>query len=347
MSREPTIAYDASWADANRTGAPQVARLLLEAMRARSDVRITPFMMRSPKDVPGALSVMRRADFTLVPGQLAGPRAALVRRGARRLVVYVLDGIALARPDYFATARHYSSAIRSTRSLLARSVHVVYLSGAARDQIERLALVPSSTPTSVAYPGCEHFPIGRPSPALSGRATIACIGTAFEHKRRVDAIELVMKLGAGPGGPRLHLIGGEPARGSTLPVERALARARSADPDQIEFVIGAPDAKVAELIRTSRLCVSASREEGFGFVPLQAGRQGVASVVHASEAACEVLPAECLADFGRLDETAALVDALLHDPMRATQLADALLARSRDFRWADTAAHMAGLVRAF
>ena len=345
MSRNPTVAYDASWADANRTGAPQVARLLLDTMRTRSDVRIVPFVMRSPKDLPGALSVMRRADFTLIPGQLAGPRAAFVRRAARRIVVYVLDGIALARPDYFASPRRYSSALRSTRALLARSAHVVYLSRAAKDQIDRLGLVTSSTPTSVAYPGCEHFPIGRPSPALSGPPSIACVGTAFEHKRRIDAIELVTMLDAGTGGPRLHLIGGEPAIGSTLPSERALARALSADTDQVDFVVGASDMTVAELLRTSRLCVTPSREEGFGFVPFQAARQGVASVVHASDAASEVLPAECLADFRRLDETAALVDALLNDPARAARLAGALLTRSRDFRWADTAAHMAGVVR--
>lgn len=332
----PVVAFDASWADSNATGAPQVAACLLEVLRGRTDIKVVPFMMRSATDVPRAVRTMRSADVTFVPGQIAGFRADISRLASRSLVVYVLDGIALARPEYFKSVASHRAALRSTRRLLSACSLIAYLSIAAEQQIAGLG-IGGDIASSVIYPGVDHFPDRERS---VGARDVVVIGTAFPHKARVDAIRAFLQL-APEEQSVLHLVGREPAIGSTVPAEHAIIQ-RAYDPARIRSHAAVTTKQLDAILSSCRACLVAAREEGFGLVPFELAKRGIVPLVHPCPASVEVLPSECLVDFDNPPAVAERLRRFLQDDHMTVAVCAAVNRRAQSFRWSLSSAAFAG-----
>jgi GT2 family glycosyltransferase len=261
------------------------------ALRTLPDVELVP---RSELEQRG-----HRADIVHRPYQIDNYEdLAFLGRLAERLIVTNQDLIAYHNPAYFRTADDWEGYRRVTRTALAVSDRVVFLSGHGREDALAEGLVELHR-TNVVHNGVDHaFVPAAPTPAPPRRLqqldrveTIMCIGTDFRHKNRIFALRILQQLRRRHGWDgRLLLIGPRVTYGSSVPDEEALF---ARDPELAAAVLdlkAVTEAEKAWLYERARLVLYPTVHEGFGLIPFEAAERGVPCMWAPGTSLSEILP---------------------------------------------------------
>jgi glycosyltransferase involved in cell wall biosynthesis len=233
------------------------------------------------------------------------------------------------------------------RTSLRAATRVVAVSEATRDELSERCGVDSSRVTVVRH-GVE--PRFSPEPAdgdgdfgLTGRVVLyvggceprknlAAVFAAFDTVAALASLEDVT----------LALTGTDERLDSKA--RAALAAMRHAD--RVRMIGYVDDEALPALYRRASAFVFPTREEGFGFPPLEAMACGVPVVCSGVDSLPEVVGD--VAEIIGADDTEAMARAvidILTDPARAAEMSRRGIARAATFTWAGAARAMAGLFR--
>lgn len=236
----------------------------------------------------------------------------------------------------------------SLRTSLRAATRVVAVSEATRDDLRRRCGVAPSRVTVVRHGVEARF---SPEPAgddaadfgLSGRVVLYVGGC--EPRKNLAAVFAAFDAVAGRAGLEdvtLALTGTEDRLDSTA--RAALASMRHAD--RVRMVGYVDDDALPALYRRASVFVFPTREEGFGFPPLEAMACGVPVVCSGVDSLPEVVGDA--AETVGTDDTEALSRAvidILTDAARAAEMSRRGIARAATFTWARAARTMADLFR--
>jgi glycosyltransferase involved in cell wall biosynthesis len=118
-----------------------------------------------------------------------------------------------------------------------------------------------------------------------------CLGTDFEHKNRLFALELLEELRARPDWKGQLVLAGPRARfGSSSAEEREWLARRPELAGSVVVLAAVSEAEKAWLLRHGALVLYPTVNEGFGLVPFEAAEHGTPCLWAAGSALGELLP---------------------------------------------------------
>lgn len=360
----PAIAIDGRCLGHDWSGTQQVTFEVVTAMaNARPDVRITLLVADNLKrftrrriellsnvDIETVADIdddwKRRFDVVYRPYQVSTMwELQWLKRIAARVVVSQLDLIAYHNPSYFASTHAWLSSRELTRLVLASADGITWISEYALADARREAIVPSSTPVKVVYCGTDPVGLGndvvpkRPVRKIDDAPFVLMMGVSYHHKNRVFALKVIKSLVDKGWNGRLVLAGNTPLVGFSASHE---AEVFLKDPSLRGRVIDLGLVSEAErlwLMDNAAVALYPSVNEGFGLVPFENARRGLATLSSRLGSLDEVLPRD-IGSIERFDVngTADRIMSLLSSDEARRVTVDRINERGDQFTWASTAA---------
>jgi len=231
------------------------------------------------------------------PQQVFTPADLLLLHGlGERLVITHHDLIAYRIGEYHVDAEAWSSYRRTTRLALNAADRVLFSSEhALRDALGEDLVDPSVAEVVGIGIGAatDSEEPARPAAVAEGETFVLVLGTDYGHKNRPFALRLVSALRRECGWPgKLVFAGSHVAHASSREEEQALL---AADPQLAGVVTDIGHVTAAErawLLSHARAVCYPSAYEGFGLVPLEAARAGVACLYAAQSSLAEIAGAD-------------------------------------------------------
>ncbi len=223
---------------------------------------------------PGLSDVVHRPQQVFTVDDLA-----LLRLVGERIVVSQQDLIAYRNPSYHADLEAWSAYRRVTRLAFAASDQVVFFSQHAREDavVEGLATASRANVVGIAVePQGAAAPVP-PSFAerIARRPFLLCLGADYAHKNRPFAIELLRELRVLGWDGLLVLAGAHVPHGSSAAEERRLLHPNEGLAEHV-IDAGPVSERVKQwLLANARALAYPTTYEGFGLLPLEAGRAGI------------------------------------------------------------------------
>jgi GT2 family glycosyltransferase/glycosyltransferase involved in cell wall biosynthesis len=292
----------------------------------------------------------RTVDIAYRPYQVTGPHdVEFLARVGDRFVVNQLDTIAFENPAYFESTDAWFTYRDTTRLTLTMTHGVAFISERSRQAAAAQGLLAPGTPWAVVSSGLDAADPAAPDSAPAGLGAgddgfLLYLGTSYLHKGRRFLLETWAELRRRGWDGRLVMAGSTPPFGNSLGREA-------------EFLLGAPElrrdvvmlAAVTEaekrwLYRHAALVVYPSTIEGFGFVPFEAAAYGSPTLSTRRGSLGEVLPADVpTLDGYDVARSADQAWELLHDPVAAKELTEAIRLHGESFTWDAVAERLVGL----
>jgi glycosyltransferase involved in cell wall biosynthesis len=269
----------------------------------------------------------------------------IAMRLGERLVLGQLDLIAYRNPAYHAGVTAWHDYRRANRQALAVADRVLVLSEHTRTELAADDLAPGSRVRVVA-PGLDHLLSAGDASARGGEAAavlgdvpfLLCLGADYMHKNRLFALRLLGALREEQGWQgRLVLAGAHIPHGSSRELERGFLAARPQLTEAVVDLGPITEEQRLWLMGNARAVLYPTVYEGYGLVPLEAGRAGVPCIFAAQTSLAEVAPQAATLVPWDASASAAAARGLLEDgPERDAHVA--LLAELAARRsWGDTA----------
>jgi glycosyltransferase involved in cell wall biosynthesis len=218
-----------------------------------------------------------RTDIAHRPQQAFVPEdLRLLRRLGERVVITHHDLISYRTPSYHESADEWRRYRRLTRVALAACDRVVFPSHHARHDAISEELIESEYAV-VCGEGVE-LPRAtapqRPRAVPPGRELLAMIGSDYEHKNRLFALELLDELhGRGWDGV-LVLAGAHVPHGGSAAAEAEVLMARPALAPHVVDIGPVAESEKLWLLTHAAAVLCPSTYEGFGLIPLEAAAAG-------------------------------------------------------------------------
>jgi glycosyltransferase involved in cell wall biosynthesis len=176
---------------------------------------------------------------------------------------------------------------------------------------------------------------------------LLCLGTSYQHKGRPFVVDVWAELRRRGWGGHLVLAGPTPPYGHSLGREAEQLLGEPALRQGVFTLGSVSEDEKRWLYRHAALVLYPSTVEGFGLVPFEAAAFGVPALSGRRTGLAEVLPA----GIPTLDgfEVGAAADRawdLLHDPVAAKELVEALHEHGGTFDWDEVAGRLASVFAA-
>jgi glycosyltransferase involved in cell wall biosynthesis len=370
----PRVLVDATAVPADRGGVGRYVDGLLPSLDAagadlaitcqRADAERYGRLAPSARIVPGPPAISHRATrlaweqtgLPLAAEQVEAevihsPHYTMPLRANCKVVVTIHDATFFTEPEMHTAVRgtFYRSA---TRTALRRASRCIVPSKATRDELIRL-LSADPTTIDVAYHGVDDAVFHPPTPeerdrvtsrlGLRGTPYIAFLGVLEPRKNVPNLVRGWMRAVADrPDPPALVLAGGS---GWDEDVDAAITEVpshlRVVRPGYLRF------ADLPGYMGGALMCAYPSHGEGFGLPVLEAMACGSPVLTTQRLSLPEVGGDAVAYTEPDPDSIARALTSLLDDPARRERLAEAGLARAREFTWTASAeAHLASYARA-
>lgn len=369
------VAVDGTRLASDTTGTQVVALESVKALCRHADVgelsvlvleRTTPHLLATMQKW-GARIVLTRgpASETKDPGLecLHGGKADVIYRPcqvtrgaelewlqglARRVVVCHLDCIAYNNPAYFANWSRWSGYRRASELAFRYVDGIAFLSQTAREQAISSGLRTAGADGVVLVGTDMELMGGVPARPRrmddTARDFFLCLGASFKHKNRVAALRILAAARAQGWGGGLVLAGPDPPEGNSLAEEDEFLRDHPYLRSTVWRLGALSDPEREWLYARAALVLYPTLSEGFGLIPFEAARRGVACLSTRSGALNEILPTDVpTMDPGDPDAAARLAVEIASDPSLARAICEALKARAGDFTWDETANRLVAL----
>jgi glycosyltransferase involved in cell wall biosynthesis len=265
-------------------------------------------------------------------------------RLGERLVLGQLDLIAYRNPAYHSSVSAWHDYRRANRQALAVADRVLVLSEHTRTELAADDLA-SGHRVRVVAPGLDHLlsagdaRTNDEAAAVPGDAPfLLCLGADYMHKNRLFALRLLGSLREEQGWRgRLVLAGAHIPNGSSRELEREYL---AANPQLAEAVVDLGPVTEEQrlwLMENARAVLYPTVYEGYGLVPLEAGRAGVPCIFAAQTSLAEVAPQAATLVPWDAAASAAAVRGLLEDGAERDAHVALLAGLAARRSWADTA----------
>lgn len=362
--RPPRIAVDATSLGKFWAGTQQnVFNLLLALSRARPELEIfalvtpnLPSQVAERLKEPGniTLEITTRPDldehlrFDLVyrPNQINnGAELLWLKRIALRAVVCQLDLISYHNASYHESPDDWLRYRDLTQLTLASVDGATWISKFALQDAHAQGLGFSLRADCVTYMGVDHQFLEesgkakRPSQIPDDEIPfILQLGVAYHHKNRAFSLQVLGHLLNHGWRGKLVLASAMPMRGYSYEAEAAL---HLRDPRLRDHIIELGELSEAErnwLVSNATLALYPSLAEGFGLLPFEFARQGLATLSSRLTSLGEIIPAD-IEHIEQFDasETADQVLRLLENEEDREKLIASLAIRAEEFTWAAAA----------
>jgi glycosyltransferase involved in cell wall biosynthesis len=265
--------------------APNLSERAADALATVPHVGVVSYEQAIEK--PLRTDVVHRPQQVFTPDDLT-----LLRMLGERVVVTQQDLIAYHNFSYHSDVDAWRNYRRTTRLALAGSDQVIFFSEHGRRDALAEDLLPSSRTHVVGIGADSLEPPSRsaaaPEDLRGGEPFLLCLGADYAHKNRPFAIKLLGALRESGWGGRLVFAGAHIPYGASSEVERVLL----ADaPDLAANVVelGPIDEATKQwLYEHACAMVYPTLYEGFGLLPVEAGRVGLPCLFAAQAALSEV-----------------------------------------------------------
>ena len=201
----------------------------------------------------------------------------------RRLVVTFQDMIAYNAPAYFPSYQHYDDYLRITHDLLASADRIIFFSPNAQLEAQRAGLALDGR-SDVILLGADHTyflgaepsrPAALPAAVDDQGPFMLCLGTDFEHKNRVFALQVVHRMVVELGWRGTLVFAGPHVRdGGSASAEAAFLDQHPGLKPHVIDIEAVTEAEKAWLLREAGLVLYPTTVEGFGLVPIEAAEEG-------------------------------------------------------------------------
>lgn len=284
-----------------------------------------------------------RFDLVYRPNQINDPTELLwIKRIALRAVVCQLDLISYHNASYHATPDDWINYRDLTHLTLASIDGATWISEFALQDAQAQGLGQSTRKDCVTYMGVDHQFLEETSNAKRPRGVpdddipfILQLGVSYHHKNRAFSLKVLRHLLDRGWRGRLVLASAMPMRGYSYETEAAL---HLQDPRLRDHTIELGELSEHErnwLVSNAELALYPSVAEGFGLLPFEFARQGLATLSSRVTSLGEIIPAD-VDHISRFDasETADQILRLLEDDEARTRLISSLSHTAEKFSWA-------------
>lgn len=365
------VAIDATPLLGSRTGVATFTSGLIEALATEPDLDVTGFSLsargwrRLSGLMPAGTVTLRRPlpASVLTKVWLSRDRPSFATLGGSHDVVHgtnfvtppnpggaevvtVYDLTSVRNPEMVArSSLRYPALVRAaigrgawvhvTATVVADEV--VELLGAPR---ERVRVIASGPP--IARSGTAPTGDARRGRRIAGGEYILALGTVEPRKGLADLVAALPAL----TDPDVRLVIAGPDGWGTDQLLAAIDAAPANVRARIRRLGWVDDVTRADLLAGAAVLCMPSRNEGFGYPPLEAMAAGVPVVATTAGALPEVIgDAGLLVDPGDVDALAGALDRVLGDGAERSRLVDAGTARLATFSWRECSTAMVGLYR--
>jgi len=219
-------------------------------------------------------------------------------------------------------------AVERAIPLAYRRAPIVAISQSTRDDLVARGIAPEQV--EVQHPGIRR-PEAQPAPIARREPRVVYVGRLQAHNLIHLVLDAIAQIAARRPAVKLALLG----RGAERPrLERRAAALGIRE--RVEFAGFVSDAERDEWLARSRVCVCASRKEGFGLTVIEANAVGTPNVASDSPGLRDTVrhgETGFLVADGDAGRFAERIDALLGDDALAERMSRAALAWSQRFDW--------------
>jgi glycosyltransferase involved in cell wall biosynthesis len=317
---------------------------------------VSSFRGGAARDEIDAIRFERVAPLPIYYPRAAARCAAATRRGEFDVVVECLNKLPFLAPLYSARpvvglCHHLfgATAFRQVAWPIAlavvaveraiprayRRAPIVAISESTRDDLVARGI--PAAQVEVQHPGIRR-PDAQPEPIARREPIVVYVGRLEAYKRIEVVLDAVARLAPRHPALKLALLG----RGA----ERARLERRAAAlgiRERVEFAGFVSDAQRDAWLARARVCVCASRKEGFGLTVIESNALGTPNVASDAPGLRDTVrhgETGFLVPDGDVAQFADRIDALLGDDALAERMSRAALAWSQRFAWEHAAAAM-------
>jgi glycosyltransferase involved in cell wall biosynthesis len=226
-------------------------------------------------------------------------------------------------------------AVERAIPLAYRRTPIVAISSSTRDDLVARGIAPDRV--EVQHPGIAR-PQAQPAPIARREPLVVYVGRLEAYKRIELVLEAVAQIAARRPAVRLALLG----RGAERPQLERRAVALGIR-ERVEFAGFVSDAERDAWLARARVCVCASRKEGFGLTVIEANAVGTPNVASDAPGLRDTVQhgeTGFLVQDGGSGAFAERIEALLGDDALAERMSRAALAWSQRFDWETAAEQM-------
>jgi alpha-1,3-rhamnosyl/mannosyltransferase len=345
LSRDPLrVALDLTGLELDVGGSARAIGALRAELERRDDVEVLPMAHRGRQPSGGLQRVLRglHRELAYMPIQLprraaaAGadllhcPVGVASARSRVPLVITVNDVMAIEHPDWFTRANALQQRLVLPRAL-AVARNVIVPSHYTRERLVARCGVDPWLVDVVPYGVGSVFTPGRADPAALERLGVTgpyvlTVGT-LQPRKNIPAALAAFERATGEGSPHTLVVAG--ARGW-----RDDAVAGLLQKPRIRVLGAVTDTQLVELYRGADCLLFPSLYEGFGFPVLEAMACATPVICANRSSLPEVAgDAAVLVDPDDTDAFAAALAEVLSSEARREELANAGVARAREFTW--------------
>jgi len=284
-------------------------------------------------------------DIALKPAQDYGSSTwSSIRLSARRNVVWHLDTISSQNPFYhdsFGDLMRTNWAVRDSwycaDSIAVLTEHVRQCIAASWDlagDAQRLVVIPNGSPSKFQ----DLVNLGPNQTEIRSGNYLLVLGTSYKHKNRVWAMNLLKELSTKGYTGNIIFVGPSPSTGSSEDEEHSWLELNPSYRHRIGDRNWVSENDKRILIMESDLVLVPSVTEGFGLIPIEVARFGVAPMSSDGGGLRDVVPADVIAlDFNSLSNSAESVLNLLNDKYARQRQIDLWNTRGDSLTWNNTA----------
>ncbi len=282
------------------------------------------------------------ADVVFRPHQVL--RDSELRRlfsGPWRVIINQQDTIAVDFPNYYPSPRHYELVVNVQKASLRRADYITTISYAAQREVLRFCPDLEPRRFKMVHDGADHLNVvesHRPQAVSPDRPFLAVVGSAFLHKNRLFALDVMEEMLRRGYEGDLVLIGVEPFFGSSIAEEAKRTAVPSALHRRVLNLGPVPNAEKWWILEHADAVLYPSTLEGFGLIPFEAALMGTPCLCANVSSLPEVCgPDATLAHGFDVAEWAQILTGWLRDPPSAKRQVEVLRRRRETFRWDNAA----------